>query len=255
MISVIVCSRKPESWDFHRRNIEKTIGVPYEYCRIDNTHNTYGICAAYNKGAEQAKGDILVFVHEDAFFMEPGWGAVLESKFTYDPRIGLIGVAGTQYLLPDSNLWIAAGQPFLKGRIIHELNRGETFILTVFTWDKADSDVVAIDGVFMAMSRNAFNTAKFDDINFPEFHFYDLDISMQVRKKHRIIVTWDILIKHFSGGNPNESWVKAGKTFLEKYSNELPANCTSLIPDENPEKRPGPMNFDIKGKVDQNVIV
>jgi hypothetical protein len=74
MLSVIVCSAKDPAWTVHERNISKTIGTSFEYCRIDNRGKTTGICAAYNKGVNRAAGDILVFVHEDVFFSRTGVG-------------------------------------------------------------------------------------------------------------------------------------------------------------------------------------
>ena len=79
-ISVIVCSRADPAWTVHERNVAKTAGSAHEYLRIDNRSGRYGICAAYNKGIEQARGDILVFIHEDVFFMETNWAAVLSRK-------------------------------------------------------------------------------------------------------------------------------------------------------------------------------
>jgi hypothetical protein len=253
MISVIVCSKQPASWDFHQRNVDKTIGSEYEYIRIDNTSNSFGICAAYNKGVQQSKGEILVFVHEDCFFMEVGWGNVVCKKFKADNKIGLIGVAGTQYLFENNPFWVAAGQPFAKGRVVHQDKKGTSIILTVFSWDKEDAEVVAVDGLFFAIKRELFNRIKFDENTFSGFHFYDLDISMQVRKTHKLIVTWDILVKHFSGGNTNQEWHAAGKKFLEKYKNELPASCASKKPD--PNNRIPFYSYNITDKVDNGVII
>jgi hypothetical protein len=253
MISVIVCSRQPQQWDIHKRNVAKTIGVGYEYISIDNTANTYGICGAYNKGVQQAKGDIFVFVHEDVFFMEPNWGKTIEAKFSSTPRIGLVGVAGTQYLFADNPGWIRAGQPFIRGRVVHELDNGASYILSIFSWDKNDAEVVAVDGLFFAIRSSLFPGIRFDDATFDKFHFYDLDICMQVRKTHACIVTWDILLKHLSGGKADSHWIEAGKRFLAKYKNELPAATVTGVPDLTNHKEA--MHFDLRGKVPQGTIV
>jgi hypothetical protein len=252
MISVIVCSRQPEAWDIHRRNVEKTIGVDYEYVRVDNAENAYGICGAYNKGVSLARGDIFVFVHEDVFFMEPGWGRIVETKFAENPRIGLVGVAGTQYLFADNPAWIKAGQPFIRGRVVHELDKGASYILSVFSWDKSDAEVVAVDGLFFAIRASLFPGIRFDDVTFDKFHFYDLDICMQVRRTHACVVTWDILLKHLSGGRADAQWVASGKRFLEKYKNELPASTVSAVPDPTQYKEA--MHYDLRGKVAQGTI-
>ena len=110
MISVVVCSRQDEHWDIHKRNVRKTIGCEYEYVRIHNRRNEYSLCQAYNEGVSRSHGDTLVFVHEDVFFMEPNWGTTLSSKFESNESIGLVGVAGTQYLTDHHPAWLAAGQ-------------------------------------------------------------------------------------------------------------------------------------------------
>jgi hypothetical protein len=40
-------------------------------------------------------------MHEDVFFMEGGWAQKLTEKFS-EESLGLIGVAGTQYLFADN---------------------------------------------------------------------------------------------------------------------------------------------------------
>jgi hypothetical protein len=145
---------------------------------------------------KQASGEILVFVHEDVFFAEGGWAIKLEDKFK-DQSVGLIGVAGTQYLFADNPAWVAAGRPFIKGQVIHELDQGSKYFLTVFDWQRGDTEVVAVDGLFFAIKKELFNQIQFDDVTFDGFHFYDLDICMQVHKTHRLIVTTDILVKAF----------------------------------------------------------
>jgi GT2 family glycosyltransferase len=252
MISVIVCSRRDPSWDIHERNIRKTIGAPFEYIRIDNRNNSYGICAAYNKGVKHATGEILVFMHEDVFSMEGNWGNVLISKFK-DETVGLVGVAGTQYLFAEYPSWVTAGRPFIKGHVIHELNNGKEYYLTVFDWQEKDVDVVAVDGLFFAIRKSLFDTIKFDQQTFDRFHFYDLDICMQIHRTHRLLVTWDLLLKHQSGGSFDESWKMYAARFQEKYRGILPVSTTNVLPDLT--RRIPFENCNLKGKASQITIV
>lgn len=229
--------------------MRKTIGsVSCEYLRIDNRENHYSISAAYNEGVSRAAGEVLVFAHEDAFCMEGGWGEKLISKFI-DPSIGLVGVAGTEFLFPGNPGWVAAGRPFIHGHVIHETDNGNTYHLTVFNWDQQDTDVVAVDGLFFAVRRELFAAIRFDEIMFDGFHFYDLDICMQVRRTHRCLVTWDLLVKHQSGGSFGDAWKKYAARFIAKYRSELPASCSAAVPD--PSRRIGFENFDLKGKAPQ----
>lgn len=252
IISVVVCSRKDPADTLHERNVRKTVGEePIEYLRIDNRKKHYSLSGAYNEGIQRATGRFVVFVHEDVFFAEGDWGKKLVAKFS-DPSIGLVGVAGTEYLFSDNPAWVAAGRPYIHGHVIHELDGGSVYNLTVFSWDKEDVEVVAVDGLFFAVRKELFETISFDTVTFNGFHFYDLDICMQVRKTHRCIVTWDILVKHLSGGAFNDLWKQYALRFIEKYRNELPASCAGTIPDTT--HRTGFENFDLRGKAPQVTI-
>lgn len=129
---------------------------------------------------------------------------------------------------------------------IQEFLNKQHLIMTVFDWDKSDSEVVAVDGLFFATPAEIFDTIKFDEETFTEFHFYDLDISMQIGKKYKLIVTWDILVKHLSIGNINRSWEKFGKAFLKKYKNYLPVTVEGVESPDPDAKRPGPINYNLK---------
>ncbi len=231
MISVVVCSNTDPSNTIHSKHIAASIGCRHEYLRIDNTKSSFGICAAYNLGVKKATGDIIVFVHEDVFFITQNWGIKLLQKFDADSSLGCIGVAGTQYLFRDNPFWVAAGRPFIKGKVVHEIPEENRCILTVFSEEEVDSEVVAVDGLFFAVKKELFDTIQFDEKTFDKFHFYDLDICMQIRKTHTIIVTTDILVKHFSGGAFKESWKAYGDAFVKKYQEQLPVSCTALKPD------------------------
>jgi glycosyltransferase involved in cell wall biosynthesis len=209
--------------------VAKTIATAYEYLRLDNRQAQVGICAAYNRGIELAQGQVLVFVHEDVFFMQPGWGPILEAKFAADPGTGLVGVAGSQYLFKEYGSWGTAGRPFVCGRVIHE-EQGRQ-VLTVYSQNRADVDVVAVDGLFFAVRGELLRYLRFDEIIFDGFHFYDIDFCMQVRRSHRVIVTSEILVKHLSAGKWDQAWQNYAERFRWKYDDELPASCTALVPD------------------------
>ena len=47
--SIIVCSIRPDEAERLRRNIEATIGVPFEFIAYDNRGTGKGICQVYNQ--------------------------------------------------------------------------------------------------------------------------------------------------------------------------------------------------------------
>lgn len=251
-LSIIVCSRLSDSDTMHERNVRKTIGLAeYEYIKIDNRDNRYSITAAYNEGVRRSKGNVLVFMHQDVFFVEGGWGNKLLAKFD-DVNIGLIGVAGTDYLAADNPAWVSPGRPFIHGQVIHELDKGNKYHLTVFSWDKTDVPVVAVDGLFFAVRADLFAKVSFDEATFDGFHFYDIDLCMQVREHAECRVTRDILVKHLSGGSFDATWKMYAQRFIAKYAGRLPVSCVNSVPD--PQKRIPFENFDLKGKAPQTTI-
>ena len=57
MFTIIVCSIRPEEAEKLRKNIEATIGMPFEFLAYDNRGTGKGICQVYNELAEKAQFD------------------------------------------------------------------------------------------------------------------------------------------------------------------------------------------------------
>ena len=254
MISVIICSRSETDFNLVRRNILRTAGNnDLEIICIDNSAGHYGICAAYNRGIAQAKGDLFVFMHEDVFLLEFGWGATLEQKFKGNANLGIFGVAGTQVLTAHPPLWSWAGRPYLFGKVVHELDNGERYFMTVFSADSGEREVVVVDGCWFAARREVFASCRFDEEAFPGFHFYDLDICMQARKQWKIIASTEILVKHRSAGSFDNEWQQAAQGFRSKWEQALPAFVRGI----EPPLTPGAdyFNVDLKGRVPQDTLL
>ena len=142
----------------------------------------------------------------------------------------MIGIAGTQYLFADNYSLTAAGRPFIKGKIMFHLQNGD-FFAALFSQDKGDCEVVALEGSFLAVRTEVLKKLAFDEELFGGMHFWDMDFFMQARKQGKIIVTSDIVAKRMSHQVFDPEWHAAGRQFLQKYKNELPASCVSQIPD------------------------
>jgi len=253
MITVIISARNPIPESTLERNIRKTVGSPLELFMINNASGENGLAAVYNFGASQSQGDILVFMHDDAFFMNENWGPVLESLFAQDPALGIVGVAGSQYIYNNQCSWTAAGRPFIKGRIIHDLQNGD-FFATMFSPQKEDAQVVACSGVFFAVRRTLLTQFGFDEKTFDSFYFHELDFCMQAGKQWKIMVTGDIVVKHRSIGTYDKQWQHYGDLFLKKWAAQLPASCADTVPDPDPAKSVGATRAHLKGKIEQRTI-
>jgi hypothetical protein len=251
MISVISLCRHPESNAVQKGNVARTVGAAYEYLVIDGSRGPYRVAPAYNWAVSRMKGDIAVFLHDDCYFMNMNWGAALEAKFAADPSLGIAGVAGTQYLFADKSSWTAAGRPFVKGRIIYHLQNGD-FFAAVFSNEKGDHEVVAVDGCCMAIRSQLFKGLRFDDRTFQGEYFYDIDFCLQLRGRARLIVTSDMTVKKRSSPAFDDEWKQAGELFLQKHAASLPASCASAVPD--PAKFVSSQMVNLKGKYSMETI-
>ncbi len=223
-ISIIICSTHPKTDRELVANIDDTIGVTYEIVHIDNSAGEYGICAAYNKGVERAKGDILCFMHEDVEFHSEGWGQRVV-EYMSQPEVGAIGLAGSVFVPAESD-WRFVGIKFHTLRVIQGFySPSGQYCTTGCGWEPTGNlhQVAALDGVWFCIRRETFQKIRFDDVTFPHFHLYDSDISMQVNTLGlKLCVCDDIILEHFSEGTFTESFNEGLDHFLKKWGSLLP---------------------------------
>jgi glycosyltransferase involved in cell wall biosynthesis len=213
MLSIIISSHKQIFFDNLSKNIEKTIGnVAYEVIQIWNPA-LMGICEAYNKGAQQAKYDFLIFMHEDIEFLTENWGETLVEKYFSLPNVGLLGLAGDKQ----------------KFKMPYGFSSGLQNNGFISVYHKLDDDIKKIDfpvavkvldGVFLAMKKNIWKKNKFDE-NLNGFHFYDIDISLRLSENYQNFMITDFFILHFSEGNFGNQWVEAAIDFNKRNYNNF----------------------------------
>jgi hypothetical protein len=225
MISVIICSVKPELLTRIRKNISETIGVPYEIIGVDNSRTAKGICQVYNEAAAFAKYPILCFVHEDVLFEKHGWGQAVSDHFK-DSDTGLIGVAGgdAKSLVPVS--WSIPMRSTAVNIVQHYQspeNSSEHILVK-----PADAGgrvrVALLDGVFLCTTQTVFQQFRFNELLLSGFHGYDIDYSLQVAQKFKLYVVYDILLHHYSEGKQNREWLKNAELVTAKWAPRLPVS-------------------------------
>ncbi|GAB2473673.1 hypothetical protein GCM10011375_25620 [Hymenobacter qilianensis] len=234
MISIIICSRSAEMLSSAAQSIEATIGLPYQIIDIDNSKGTYSIFQAYNLGISKSQFNVLCFMHEDVGFITNGWGEKVVNAFQNNPKLGLLGVAGSSYksLLPsgwsfstatDKTLYMNVVQHYkADGSSIHDYSNPRNESL---------SKVAAVDGVWFCTTREVVNQIKFDDTVFNGFHCYDVDFSLSVLQKYDVAVTYEVLLNHFSEGSFNDGWLSDTIKLHNKWKNVLPVNLNNLSAD------------------------
>jgi len=227
--------------------ISNSIGVKHKIIRYINK-NTHSLAEVYNKALNEhnKKDSIFVFVHNDIIFKTKNWGRILLNKFN-NSDFDIIGVAGTKKIGNDGIWWTDK----LKLYGIVEHTDGYKDWKTTFS-DSLNriEEVVAIDGVFMAVNPDTIIN-KFDE-SFKGFHFYDIPFCVEnYLDGCNIGVTTDIRILHKSVGMVNDKWDLNRIQFIEKYKNELPLEVNYEIKDLNYPK----INVDKLDKYNLSIII
>ena len=238
MISFIICSRGKDIPTLLRENIQSTIGCDYELVIIDNTDNKYSIFQAYNKGVEQAKGDILCFAHDDVLFRESSWGQTIVNHFQEDKQIGVIGFAGAHFLPSTPLYWYSS--PFVSQR---NLNNDQGLVTEHFheEWFGKNNiiEVAAVDGFCFFARKDLFDKIAFDDKTYKGFHLYDMDICMQaIDSGNKVCVCRDVLAEHC--WSESKQFTKQGADtfndnlilFTHKWHKRLPIHKGLALPEE-----------------------
>src|SRR5262245_3764260 len=80
----------------------------------------------------------------------------------------------------------------------------------------------AVDGMFIGAWRQAAERLRWDEVNVPGFHLYDIDFSYRAHLAGmRVGVAADILVLHASRGGYDARWADAHAAFNTRYAGHL----------------------------------
>ncbi len=213
MISIIICSRTASISDELTKNINQTIGIPYELVIIDNSDNLYSIFSAYNEGVKRSNCEVLCFMHDDIIFKTNDWGISVMNRFNAS-NLGAVGVAGSPYYASLPGAWWSGGY-------ICQSIYGEQELAYQSKQDNA-LPVVVLDGLWFCVRKSLFSMIRFDDTTFSGFHYYDMDICLQIQQTgYKLLSVYDISIQH-SSGKLDTIWLNNALLLQKKWENNLP---------------------------------
>lgn len=228
MISIVVCSLNESLIKQLKESIGKTIGVNFEVLVWQNEAANLGICEVYNKVASRAAFPFILFVHEDVTFNTIDWGKNLINYFQQDRELGLVGIAGSRYKAKLISGWYTGRKEIDVYNVIHK-NRGKIEVLKNINNEHIGQQVVCIDGVFMMCRKETWQQVKFRDDLLKGFHFYDIDFSVRVAEKWKVMVVPDVeLVHHTTGGDFGDNWVEQAFIYHSSPSVHLPFSIGSM---------------------------
>ena len=190
--------------------------------------NRYGICAAYNLGANKSKFDVLCFSHEDILFHTNEWGVKVSDILSRE-AIGIIGNAGAIYKTKSpSGSWSYPEKYNFQRKNVYQHYNDHSILNVRNPSNESLSQVVTLDGMWLCMRKQVWSEYMFDEQTFNGFHFYDMDICFQVTQKYKIYVTYNVLIEHLSSGTVNRDWIDSSIIFCNKWNLKLPASIIEV---------------------------
>ncbi len=183
--------------------------------------NTKGLPIVYNQATEESRDDpaILVFMHDDACFLDFWWWEqVASSVDKYD----VVGLAGNRRRLPHQPAWAFTDQQFtwdspenFSGVVAH----GTGFPpANISIYGPPGQEVKLLDGLMLiCRSETLIREGMRFDERF-DFHFYDMDFCRQAESLNLKMGTWAISVIHQSAGRfGNEAWRRALDLYFGKW--------------------------------------
>ncbi len=186
MISVICVYNRREVLEEYLKKSLDSQNVDYQLILVDNTQRRFKSAAkALNHGGGKARGDFLMFVHQDISLSSPDWLAKAEEKLSLLPRLGIAGVAGKR-----------AGGGKVLGRVLH----GEP--PRPVSEEKTDAFVTVqtVDECLFFIPRVVWEKLQFDDGVLRDWHLYAVDYSLSVQRLGYQAYVLDLPVYHLSVG-------------------------------------------------------
>lgn len=212
---IVVYTREDQLAEATKWVDAQSIRDKIEFLPLDNRENkSYTSAAqALNDGAKRAKGEYLIFMHQDVYLWDTESCAKYASFLESHPEaiIGIAGVAkdgrGVRY-----DLW----QTQKKYRFELPAN-GE--IIPVNTLDEC----------MFAMTKERWEFLKFDEITCDNWHFYGVDIcyANQLLGGENYLVPLEVC--HESLGSADKNFRKSLKKVVLKYRGRLDRLTTTCV--------------------------
>ena len=217
VVSVVISTRKID--DEFLAHVEKMFSHPQTEILIYENDNEYSLTQLYNKGLQDAKNDIVVFMHDDLILETPNMTPKIVKLFEKHPDYGIIGIAGTDKLTSGrwwdnrENMFGVVGHIHEGKRHVSKFSKG--------VYNDVLKDVVVVDGLLFMVHKKRIKK-NFNE-EFEGFHFYDISFCFDnFNEGVKIGVTTKISITHKSIGITNKKWEKNKLFFEALFSQYLP---------------------------------
>jgi len=140
--------------------------VPFRLRVLTNRRNEGNWWPLAQVAQAEPAGAVVALAHNDLIYYEPGWDVRVEDAFRRDPKLGLVGFAGSWAIDERGQRTLGTTMSNLRGERGHVSAEGAGVRIT----DMQSS--VAVDGLFMAFAREALDVLTLTP-TMPPAHWYD----------------------------------------------------------------------------------
>lgn len=223
-VSVVISTRKID--DEYLKHVEKMFSQPDTEINIYENDGVSSLTEIYNKGLEDSKNDIVVFMHDDLILETPNMTPKIVKLFEKHPEYGIIGIAGTDKLTSGrwwdnrENMFGVVGHIHEGKRHVNHYSKG--------VFNDVLKDVVVVDGLWFAIRKSRIKK-NFNE-EFKGFHFYDISFCVEnYLEGVKIGLTTRFGVTHKSVGMTNKQWEKNKLFFEALYDKKLPLIIPSRL--------------------------
>lgn len=210
LVSFVICSVEPTRLALARESIGDAFdGTPWELVHVADARS---LAEGYERGRAKARGDVIVFCHDDIVLVADHFRARLLDALQ---RADVVGVAGATKVTGPA--WFWSGPPHIHSWVAHlsgaRLMAGIASAAPAFV-----ADAQALDGVFIATHRETAERVRFDPVAFDAWHGYDVDFSYRAHLAGlRVAIAQDLLLVHRSTGSFGRDYLKYAARLCEKF--------------------------------------
>lgn len=189
------------------------------------------IASAYNAAMKRSDAKYKVYLHQDVCIIHKNFIEDLLNIFRSNPKLGLAGLVGAQYL-PSSGTWWDS--PVLLGRILDD-HLGTMQAYSYEGNNEKYTEAAAVGGLLLATQ---YDIPWREDI-FKAWHFYDLAQCLEFKhQNYKVAVIgqqtpWCV---HACGKKIITNYDVERMKFLKEYAEELLPLVSIMIPTYNRPK-------------------
>lgn len=207
MISIICVFDNIEILNNYLMKSLKNQKIKCELILIDNTKERFESAAkALNYGARKAKGDYIMFIHQDVDLCSNTWLEEVEKVLTKLPNFGIVGVAGVKDV---------------KG-VITNIKHGKPPRLAGRIQIKKPIKVQTIDECLVIIPKSVFDIFQFDEKTCDNWHLYAVDYCLSVKQQFGLSVyVIPMYLYHLSSGAITPGYNQTLKKVLKKHKDSF----------------------------------